>query len=68
MIYSRFGTKLTLVNKHIDGNGNVRVQATAEGSSDLHDYGRGDLKADDGMPEIDAALEKLPPRNVRQSS
>jgi hypothetical protein len=66
MIYSRFGTKLTLVNKSIDSSGNIRVQATTQGSSDLREYRRGDLKADDGMPEIDAAVAKLPSRNVQR--
>ena len=60
MIYSRFGTKLTLINKDTDSNGQVRIWASCEGMQGVRDYRRDDLKADDGMPEIDAAVAKLP--------
>ena len=62
MIYSRFGTKLTLVSKDTDASGNVLIRATTEGSNDVRDYRLSDLTADDGMPEIDAAIAKLPPK------
>ena len=60
MIYSRFGTVLTLVSKTESESGKVSVQATTEGSADLHEYHVGDLTADDGSSEIDAAVAKLP--------
>ena len=50
MIYSRFGTVLTLVSKTESESGKVSVQATTEGSADLHEYHVGDLTADDGSP------------------
>jgi len=65
MIFSRFGTKLTLIDTDWDAGGNVRIRATTEGSTDMREYRRGDLVADDGMPEIDAALAKLPSRKAR---
>jgi len=37
MIYSRFGTALTLVSKTESDSGRVSVQATTEGSADLHE-------------------------------
>jgi hypothetical protein len=64
MIYSRFGTQLTLINKTESEGGRVSVQATADGSADIHDYNVVDLKADDGMNEINAAVAKLPSRVV----
>jgi len=60
MIYSRFGTKLTTISKEQDGSGRITIQATAEGGSDIHRYAIGDLKADDGMNEINDAVGKLP--------
>jgi hypothetical protein len=60
MIYSRFGTQLTLVSKIESEGGRVSVQATTEGTTDIHDYNVLDLKADDGMKEINAAVAKLP--------
>ena len=63
MIFSRFGTRLTLIDKETDASGNVRiVRATTEGSPEMREYRRSDLMADNGMPEIDAALAKLPAR------
>jgi len=38
MIYSRFGTALTLVSKTENDTGQVSVQATTNGSADLHEY------------------------------
>jgi hypothetical protein len=60
MIYSRFGTALTLVSKTEGDSGRVFVQAMTEGSADLHEYQLPDLQADDGSTEINAALAKLP--------
>ena len=68
MIYSRFGTQLTLVSKIESDGGRVSVQATTEGTSDLHDYNVVDLKADDGMSEINAAVAKLPLRVVEKNT
>jgi hypothetical protein len=64
MIYSRFGTPLTLVSKIESDGGRVSVQATTDGTADIHDYNVADLKADDGMNEINAAVAKLPLRAV----
>ena len=62
MIYSRFGTPLSLISKTETRSGQVCVQATTEGSADVHQYRLGDLTADDGTIEITAAVAKLPPR------
>jgi len=60
MIYSRFGTALTLVSKTQSDSGKVSVQATTQDSADVHEYQLPDLKADDGSAEIDAAVANLP--------
>jgi hypothetical protein len=60
MIYSRFGTQLTLVSKTENDSGQVSVQATTEGSADPHEYNLTDLAADEGSHEINAAVAKLP--------
>ncbi len=60
MIYSRFGTKLTPVSKKQDASGRISIQVAVEGMSDLRNYAITDLKADDGMPEINEAVTKLP--------
>jgi hypothetical protein len=59
MIYSKFGTELALVSKTENASG-VSVQATAEGTADIHEYNLADLTADDGQAEIKAAVAKLP--------
>lgn len=64
MIYSKFGTKLTMMSKEQDANGKISLQATAEGTDDIRNYAVTDLKADDGMPEINDAIGKLPWRVV----
>ena len=43
MIYSRFGTQLTLVSKTESG-GRVSVQATTDSTADIHDYNVGDQR------------------------
>ena len=60
MIYSRFGTALALLSKTESAGGRVSVQATANGVADIHEYSVADLKADDGLAEINAAVAKLP--------
>jgi hypothetical protein len=60
MIYSKFGTALTLVSKTENASGQISVQATVDGTTDIHEYNPTDLKADDGLPEINAAVAKLP--------
>ena len=64
MIYSRFGTKLTPVSKEKDASGRISIQVTAEGGTELRNYAVADLKADDGMPEINDTVAKLPWRTV----
>ena len=60
MIYSKFGTTLALVSKTAGTGGQVRVQATVDGTSEVHEYALADLKADDGLTEINAAVAALP--------
>ena len=60
MIYSRFGTKLTPVSKEQDANGRISIQVTVEGITDLRTYPVTDLQADNGSPEINDAVSKLP--------
>ncbi|HYE21556.1 MAG TPA: hypothetical protein VEA69_24130 [Tepidisphaeraceae bacterium] len=65
MIFSRFGTRITLVSKSEDAAGQLRLQGTGEGMEGVREYGRADLKADDGGPEIDAAIAALPWKDKR---
>jgi hypothetical protein len=60
MIYSKFGTLLVLVSKTESVGGRVRVQATVDGTPEVHEYDLADLKADDGLTEINAAVRALP--------
>jgi hypothetical protein len=60
MIYSKFGSQVTLVSKQQDRAGILSIQGTAEGSAEIREYAVGDLKADDGSGEIGAAIAKLP--------
>jgi hypothetical protein len=60
MIYSKFGTELALVSKTESKSGRVFVQASAGGSADLIEYDPADLKADDGLAEVTAAVARLP--------
>jgi hypothetical protein len=60
MIYSKFGTALVLVSKTQSSGGQVRVQATVDGTPEVHEYEVADLKADDGLTEINAAVAALP--------
>ena len=60
MIYSKFGTLLALVSKTEGTGGRVRVQATVDGTPEVHEYELADLKADDGLTEINAAVAALP--------
>ena len=68
MVYSKFGTPLSLISKTETSSGHVCVQATAEGSADVHEYRLGDLTADDGTSEITAAVAKLPPKILGDKS
>jgi hypothetical protein len=61
MIYSRFGSKLTLVSKDEGADGQLSVHATCEGMEGVRTYHRGEMTADGGNPEIDAAIAELPP-------
>jgi len=60
MIFSKFGCKLNPVSKSQDASGRTWVQATADGSPDIREYAAADLKADDGLGEINQALAQLP--------
>ena len=64
MIYSRFGSKLTLIEKHQEGNGRLCIYAIAEGAVEAREYSIGDFTADEGLTEINAAIAKLPCRIV----
>ncbi len=67
MIYSKFGTELTLVSRTEDAGGRTSVQATSDGTADVREYPVADLKADDGMSEINDAVARLP-RKVLQNN
>jgi len=60
MIFSRFGTKITPVSKSEDAAGQICIHATCAGMEGPREYRRADLVADNGNPEIDALIEKLP--------
>jgi len=60
MIYSRFGSKLTLISQGRDASGQLVVQATCEGMQGVRSYRWEDMTADQGHPEIDAAIASLP--------
>jgi hypothetical protein len=64
MIYSKFGTSLALVSKTELPGGRVRVQATVDGTPEVHEYDVADLKADEGLPEINAAVAALPAKVI----
>ena len=64
MIFSKFGSKLTLVSKSEDATGRVLVQGTADGSPDIREFAAADLKADEGLGEINRAIAQLPPKVV----
>ena len=64
MIYSRFGTKLTPINKQQDSGGRISLLVHAEGATEPRIYALSDLCADDGMAELNDAVSKLPWRNV----
>jgi hypothetical protein len=68
MIYSRFGTKLTLVSKEADASGSISLQATTEGMDGIRNYATSELKADDGMNEINDVVAKLPWRVVEKNT
>ena len=64
MIFSKFGSKLNLVSKSEDAGGRVWVQGTADGSPDIREFAAADLKADEGLGEINNVIALLPPKVV----
>jgi hypothetical protein len=64
MIFSKFGCKLSLVSKSEDASGRVWVQGTADGSPDIREFAAADLKADEGLVEINRVIAQLPPKVV----
>jgi hypothetical protein len=60
MLYSKFGSRLTPTSKTQDTGGRITIQATADGAADVQEYLVRDLKADDGLAEINAVVDKLP--------
>jgi hypothetical protein len=64
MIFSKFGSKLNLVSKSEDAAGRVSVQGTADGSPDIREFAVADLKADEGLGEINRVIAQLPPKAV----
>src|SRR5439155_8698109 len=60
LVYSKFGSALTLINKQEDSAGQLLIFATAAGGTDVREYRLADLKADDGSAEIDQATKNLP--------
>jgi len=59
VIYSRFGSRLTLIDKHQDGNGRLSIHAMAEGAAEVREYSVGDFTADAGLTEINDAVANL---------
>lgn len=68
MIYSKFGSQVTLVSKHQDLAGRLSLQGTAQGSDLIREYSVADLKADEGAAEIEQAIAKLPWKEVGKRS
>lgn len=69
MIYSKFGTPLTLISKTESPGGRIMIQATASGGApDVIEYNLADLKADQGMSEIQAAVAALPPKPLGEGN
>jgi hypothetical protein len=64
MIFSKFGSRLKLVSKSEDATGRVWVQGTADGSPDIREFAAADLKADEGLGEINRAIAQLPAKVV----
>jgi hypothetical protein len=64
MIFSKFGSKLNLVSKSEGAGGRVSVQGTADGSPDIREFAVADLKADEGLGEINRVIAQLPPKVV----
>jgi len=60
MIYSKFGSALTLINKQEDSNGQLLIFATVEAGADIREYRLEDLKADGGSAEIGEMTGNLP--------
>ncbi len=60
MIYSKFGSQLTLVSKRPLTSGQLSIQATAGDTPDIREYCIGDMKADGGLDEINGAIAELP--------
>jgi hypothetical protein len=64
MIFSKFGSALNLVSKSEDAAGRVFVQGTADGSPDIREFAAADLKADEGLGEINRVIALLPTKVV----
>lgn len=60
MIYSKFGSPLTLISKHKAIDGHLSIQATAGDTPDIREYCVGDMKADGGLAEINETVARLP--------
>jgi hypothetical protein len=60
MLYSKFQSRLTPISKTQDAGGRITIQATADDAADVHEYLVRDLKADRGLAEVNAIVEKLP--------
>lgn len=66
MIYTRFGSTITLHSKRQEGNGRLSIQATSRDPGEVREYDVGDLEADGGFTEIDEAVARLPWESVQQ--
>jgi len=60
MLYSKFGSRLTLLSKSEGASERVTVHGTAENNTDVREYQITDLKADGGSAEIDEVIAQLP--------
>jgi hypothetical protein len=64
MIFSKFGSRLDLISKSEGADGRVWVQGKADGSPDIREFAAADLKADEGLGEINRVIALLPPKVV----
>jgi hypothetical protein len=60
MLYSKFGSMLKLISKSEDASGRLSVQATSGDTNDIREYPITDLKADEGLAEINETVATLP--------
>jgi hypothetical protein len=63
----QIGSKLTLIDKHQDGNGRLCIHAIAEGAAESREYSVGDFTGDAGLTEINEAVANLSWRIIEKT-